>query len=247
MDLDKNIAFRWNGSEIEVIDTIEKIEESDLLFLDRQKQLSKRNIENFIEDKPFLNMFFWGPRGVGKSSLVKLLLNLYKQRNLRVIECSQEYIEGIYKIYRFVRTNNKYYFIVYFDDISFDNSDISFRRFKSIMEGGLEEKPINLLYIATSNKRHIVKETMKPKDDVYSNDLENEQLSLFARFGLSITFPLLTRREYITVVRYYLDKYLVNLDNLEEKAENFATNRGGRSARVAKQFAIYSHLVNDDL
>lgn len=240
----KPVAFRWFNCKIESIDNIELINENDLLFIDNQKNIARKNIVNFVSNKPYLHMFLWGSRGTGKSSLVKMLLNLYKDRGLKVIEFPQESIHTIYALYRFIRENNDSYFLIFFDDISFDEDDLYFRKFKSTMEGGLEETPHNCMYVATSNKRHIIKEKANGNsDDIYNFDMVNEELSLFARFGLAIPFPLLTRREYLEIVKFYLSKFSIeDFNNVIEEAENFAIDRGGRSPRIAKQFSIYCTL-----
>ena len=238
------IAYRWvDHKVVEAIEHIELVDEEDLLFIDNQKSIARKNIENFVLHKPYLHMLLCGPRGTGKSSLIKLLLNLYKDRGLKVIEFPQESIHTIYALYRFIRENNNSCFLIFFDDISFDEDDLYFRKFKSTMEGGLEETPSNCMYVATSNKRHIIKEKANNSDDIYNFDMINEELSLFARFGLAIPFPVLTRKEYLEIVKFYLYKFSINYsNNLIEDAENFAIDRGGRSPRIAKQFAIYCTL-----
>jgi predicted AAA+ superfamily ATPase len=243
-NLNKTYAFRWINSKIEEIHHIELIDESDLLYIENQKNIAKRNINNFVNNKPYLHMFLWGPRGTGKSSLIKMLLNQYKNKGLRVIEFPQESIHTIFELYKFIRANNTLFFLIFFDDISFDEDDLYFRKFKSTMEGGLEETPKNCMYVATSNKRHIIKEKANNNgEDIYNFDMINEQLSLFARFGLAIPYPVLTRKEYLEIVKFYLAKFSIKRqDNILEEAENFAIDRGGRSPRIAKQFAIYCTL-----
>lgn len=238
------IAFRWIDSKVEPIEQIEIVKENNLLFIDNQKNISKKNIESFIQNKPYLHMFLWGPRGTGKSSLIKMLLYLYKNQGLKVIEFPQETIQTIYKLYKYIRENSNLYFLIFFDDISFDEDDLYFRKFKSTMEGGLEETPHNCMYVATSNKRHIIKEnTINDSNDIYNSDIINEQLSLFARFGLVIPFPVLTRKEYLEIVKFYLNRLSIcSHDDLLAEAENFAIDRGGRSPRIAKQFAIYCNI-----
>jgi hypothetical protein len=241
------IAYRWLIDKIEPIEHIEVVNEEDLLFIDEQKNIAKKNIENFLKKNAYLHMFLWGPRGTGKSSLIKMLLNLYKIKGLKIIEFPQESIQTIYRVYKFIREHIEHYFLIFFDDISFDEDDLYFRKFKSAMEGGFEETPQNCMYVATSNKRHIIKENINnDSNDIYNSDIINEQLSLFARFGLVVPFHILTRNQYLEIVKFYLNR--LSLNNCEElllKAENFARDRGGRSPRVAKQFAIYCTLVNN--
>ena len=241
------IAYRWHIDKIEPIEHIALVNEEDLLFIDEQKNIAKKNIESFLKKNMYLHMFLWGPRGTGKSSLIKMLLNLYNMKGLRVIEFPQESIQTIYNLYKFIREYNSYYFLIFFDDISFDEDDLYFRKFKSTMEGGFEETPQNCMYVATSNKRHIIKESMNnDSNDIYNADIINEQLSLFARFGLVIPFQVLTHNQYVEIVKFYLNRLaLKNCEELLLKADNFARDRGGRSPRVAKQFAIYCKIINN--
>lgn len=235
------VAYRWVDLKMDVIDHIELVDEKDLLFIDNQKSIARKNVENFVLHKPYLHMLLWGPRGTGKSSLIKMLLNLYKNKGLKVIEFPQEAIQTIYTLYKFIRKNNNSFFLIFFDDISFDEDDLYFRKFKSTMEGGLEETPNNCMYVATSNKRHIIKEKANNiNDDIYNVDMINEELSLFARFGLAIPFPVLTHKQYLEIIKFYLNKFSIKYNNnIMNEAENFAIERGGRSPRIAKQFAIY--------
>jgi predicted AAA+ superfamily ATPase len=244
IDLEKTYAFRWNNLKLEPIIHLESVENEDLLFLDSQKKFSMKNIQSFVSSKPFLNMLFTGPRGTGKSSLVKMLLTMYKNRGLRVVEYPQECITSIYNLYSILRDNKSFFFLLFFDDISFDESDVYYRKFKSIMEGGLEETPTNCMFIATSNKRHMIKEKAFDSADIYNSDLINEDMSLFARFGLSLIFPLWDKDQYLALVDFYFNKFSIKKPDMwQREAENFAINRGGRSARVAKQFVIFCHFA----
>ncbi len=243
MDARNIYAFRLQKDVIEQIKHPDFVQEDDLIEIDVQKQLAKRNIEAFLSDKPFLNMLLWGERGCGKSSLIKMLLNIYKNRGLRIVEIYPEHIEAVYRLYDKIRINTKYKFILFFDDISFDNEDWQYRKFKSILEGGMEKKPENVIFIATSNKRHLTKDKVLSTEDIYSHDEINEQLSLFGRFGLILGFYPLSKHSYIKIVKFYMNKYSVK-NNLgwEKEAEEYAISRGGRSGRIAKQFVIYKKL-----
>jgi len=238
-------AFRWNGTELEEIHFYEKIKEGDLIGIDKQKELVIKNIESFLSDGLALNMLLWGERGCGKSSLINMLLNEYHDRGLRVIEFPQDKIESIYKLFKILRPHEKYRFILFFDDISFDNQDIFYRKFKSIMEGGLESKPFNIIYVATSNKRHLISDKVYDTESGshYDRDEINEAISLYARFGLVIGFYPISREIYLNICRNYLKKYnITEWEGWEKEAENFAINRGGRTGRVAKQFVIYKKI-----
>jgi predicted AAA+ superfamily ATPase len=215
-----------------------------LIGLDREIALLSSNIELFLTDQKALNTLLWGEKGAGKSTAIRILLNEYHARGLRIIEfCDDDYY-NIYEVYYAIRKAFHYKFLIYFDDVSFDESDEKYRKFKSIVEGGLEEKPANSLFFATSNRRHLIAE--KPADtiDVYSRDLSNEQSSLHARFGLTIGFYPLNHTQYFEIVEYYFKAADTLLPNdWRKKAESYAIDRGGRSGRVAQQFMIYTKIL----
>ncbi len=243
MDAKNIYAFRVRKSSIENIKYPDFVKEDELLEIEKQKRLSKLNTEAFLSGKPFLNMLIWGERGCGKSSLIKMLLNTYKDKGLRIVEIYPQGMENIYELYEQIRINGQYKFMLLFDDISFDNEDENYRRFKSIMEGGIEKTPDNVMFVATSNKRHLTKDRVLSTSDLYFHDEINEQLSLFGRFGLVLGFYPLSVQSYLKIVRYYAYKYGFDINSETEKeAESYAMERGGRSGRIAKQFVIYKQF-----
>ncbi|KAA0259502.1 DUF815 domain-containing protein [Deferribacter autotrophicus] len=236
-------AFRWDGQQLEEIHFIESVRRKDLIGIDNQIHFATKNIESFIEKGISLNMLLWGERGCGKSSLINMLLTEYSERGLRVIEFPQEKIETIFKLFKTLRPFKEFRFILFFDDISFDEQDIYYRKFKSIMEGGLESTPPNVMFVATSNRRHLIEDKTYDSDTPYNRDEINEAMSLYARFGLVIGFYPISRKTYLDICKYYMDKYSIPFfEDWEKEAENFAINRGRRTARVAKQFAIYQKI-----
>jgi predicted AAA+ superfamily ATPase len=215
-----------------------------LIGLDREIALLSSNIELFLNDQKALNTLLWGEKGAGKSTVVRIILNKYCTDGLRIVEFCDDDYHNIYEVYHAIRKSFQYKFLIYFDDVSFDESDERYRNFKSIVEGGLEEKPVNSLFLATSNRRHLIAE--KPADtvDVYSRDLNNEQSSLHARFGLTIGFYPLGQTQYLEIVEYYFKSVGYSLpDNWQTKAESYAIDRGGRSGRVAQQFVTYTKIL----
>ncbi|MGA1847212.1 DUF815 domain-containing protein [Deferribacter abyssi] len=237
------IAFRWNGQQLEEINFIEKVSKTDLIGIDNQIKLASKNIESFIEKGIALNMLLWGERGCGKSSLINMLLTEYNKQGLRIIEFPQEKIETIFKLFRILRPVEKFRFILFFDDISFNEQDIYYRKFKSIMEGGLESPPPNVIFVATSNRRHLIEDKTYDSNTPYSRDEINEAMSLYARFGLVIGFYPINKKIYLDICKHYMKKYSIPfIENWEKDAENFAISRGKRTARVAKQFAIYQKI-----
>lgn len=232
----KNIAFLWCKGEISPLSLT--LSPSDLISIDDQIQLVEKNIESFIHKGIYLNTLLWGERGTGKSSIIKNILHKYHPFGLKAIQFADDDFKSIYKLYDIVR-GSEYKFILLFDDISFNYDDERYRSFKSFLEGGLMEQPENLMIIATSNRRHLIFEHSHDTNDLYDRDDENESISLYSRFGLVIGFYPMNREDYLRIAEYYLKKYEIPLSkDWQIEAENFAINRGGRSGRVAKQFAI---------
>ncbi len=243
MDVNRFYAFRWINGIVEPIEEPDIIELNELIGIEKQKRLSCMNIEAFLSPDEGLNMLLWGERGCGKSSLVKAILNKYKDRGLRVIELTKEGIENIYPLYSKVRTLPEYRFILFFDDLSFDNKDDSYRRFKSILEGGMEKTPENIIFVATSNRRLLTTNEIFTTNDLNAHEETNEQISLFGRFGLIIGFHPLSKNTYLEIVRHYLVKYGIKAnEEITREAEIYATSRGGRSGRIARQFALLKKI-----
>lgn len=247
MDFASHSAFRWNNAGLVPITFSHDISGMQLIGLDSQAHELSKNILYFTKGNRALNVLLWGEKGAGKSTLIRLMLRDYSSQGFRIIEfCSKNYYE-IYDIYSIVREHPNYYFALYFDDVSFDDNDERYRNFKSIVEGGLEEKPDNLIFIATSNRRHLVCERAFDTNDIYSRDDENESSSLFARFAMTIGFYPLNQESYLNIVKYYLDKLDVNFDGWQKESISFAMNRGGRSGRAAQQFAVYQKILRQNV
>lgn len=248
LDLSKTPAFRWYQSHLHPIEDIDWITEDDLLFLDEQKRIIDANIRMLINNMPHLNMLLWGEKGSGKSSLMKLFLGKYFSDGLRIVEFGSAHLSDVHLLYQIIRKENHLKFILYFDDVSFDKDDDSYRQFKSIMEGGIENTPSNCMYALSSNKRHIIRDSAKDTMDLYSRDEMNEQISLYSRFGLVIGFYPITKEIYLAVAEHYMKKYGITTSNeWRRDAENFAMEKGGRSCRIAKQFAIFQLIKQNIL
>ncbi|MGN0819430.1 MAG: ATP-binding protein [Christensenellaceae bacterium] len=197
------------------------------------------NIEAFITGRPACNVLLYGDAGTGKSSTVKAIANEYYDKGVRLIElrkdqlCKLPFVMG--------RINgNPLKFIVFIDDLSFNNNDDNFSMLKAALEGSASAKSENAVIYATSNRRHIVKESFSDRDgdDLHRNDTIQENLSLSARFGLSVYFGKPDKKLYLEIVNSLADKYKVDYDRkqLEIEAEAFALSKGHRSARCAEQF-----------
>lgn len=238
----KNIAFLWHKNEISPLNL--SLTPLELVSIDEQISLVEKNIESFLNQGIYLNTLLWGERGTGKSSLIKNILYKYHPFGLKAIQFADDDFKTIYKLYEIVRSS-EYKFILLFDDISFNHDDERYRSFKSFLEGGLMEQPENLMIVATSNRRHLIFEQAHDTSDIYDRDDENESISLYSRFGLVVGFYPMNKDDYLRIVSYYLQKYGLPLsEDWQVEAENFAINRGGRSGRVAKQFAIYRKIYS---
>ncbi len=236
-------AYRWSSEGLTQVEHIEPVRREDLISIDRQIDLAVKNIEAFVSGKPALNMLLWGEKGLGKSAIIKMLLTEYADRGLTAVEFRHDDIITLYDLYAQVRKMSNRYIMIYLDDVSFDTGDTLYRMFKSVLEGGLEEKPANCVFVATSNKRHMITETASDSGDIYDRDVVNENASLFARFGLAIGFYPLNPKDYKLIVSSYLERTGIGLyDGWEKEAESYAMDRGGRSGRIAKQFSVYKSI-----
>lgn len=236
----ESIAYRYINDNLDEAVIECSITLDELLYISDKVLLAEKNIKSFVSGGPALNMLLWGEKGSGKSTLLRLLSKKYGDKGLVTIEFLDNNHLNIYKLYKLIREHNNKKFIIYFDDISFDENDVSYKKFKSIVEGGLEEKPNNVIFVATSNKRHLISDKAMDTSDIYDRDEVNEKTSLYTRFGLSIGFYSISREYYLHICKMYLDKFNVKVyENWQKDAETYAIDRGGRSGRIAKQFATY--------
>ncbi len=234
----KHIAFTWRNGALCPVTSIDPITLSDLKNYEVQRQKVIDNTESFVTGHPANNVLLYGDRGTGKSSTVHALLNEYHNQGLRMIEIPKSTVSELTLI-REAIADDPLKFIIYIDDLSFDSNDSSFSELKAALEGSLSGKQANTLIYATSNRRHLIKESFSDRqNEMNLNDIMQEQLSLSDRFGLSITFINPNKFEYLDIVKKIAAdrKIHVDEDKLCFKAEQWATRRGGRSPRCAKQF-----------
>ncbi len=247
---DSAIAYRWktqgHNSYLQSISELSDISLNDLLCIDNQKNILISNTEQFLNNLPANNALLWGPRGTGKSSLIKALLNEYHQDGLRVIEVDKHDLVDITQIVELLKTHNHHY-ILFCDDLSFDENDNSYKSLKVALDGSLSKTPDNILIYATSNRRHIVPEYMHENqqsvfkgEELHLSDAIEEKVSLSERFGLWLSFHPFNQQQYLQIVDYCLER-LDMQDTTDAKtrthAVRWATERGSRSGRVAMQFA----------
>ena len=232
-------AFLWREREICPVVHPDETRLSDLKGYEIQRGLATRNTEAFLAGLPANNCLLYGDRGTGKSSTVKALLNEYAPEGLRMIEVPKESLMDFpLLVDRIAPLPMK--FIIFIDDLTFSREDDTYASLKAVLEGGLAARPENTLIYATSNRRHLVRETFSERegDEIHRGDSIQESLSLADRFGLSISFTLPGRDQYLQIVRRLAEQrgLSADLEALETGAEQWAIARGGRSPRCAKQY-----------
>lgn len=231
-------AFTWREHSLWPLSGTDPIRLSDLKNYEEQRQKVIDNTESFVKGYPSNNVLLYGDRGTGKSSTVHAVLNAYAPEGLRMIEISKSDIPDLTMI-REMLADSPMKFIIFIDDLCFDSHDDSFGELKAALEGSLSGRKHNTIIYATSNRRHLIKESFSDREnDINRNDIMQEQLSLSDRFGLSITFVNPDKKEYLDIVEKIADdrNLAVDKERLFSAAERWATRRGGRSPRCARQF-----------
>lgn len=212
---------------------------SELVDYQREKKIIMDNTIALLEGKPAANILLTGDAGTGKSSTVKAVVNELHHRGLRILEVRKEQLREIPAILDELHSN-PLKFILFIDDLSFQKDDDNFSALKAILEGSVSAKSGNVVIYATSNRRHLVKETFSDRegDDIHRNDTMQEIISLSERFGIHITFQKPDKKTYLDIVRHLATERGITMDpaQLELLAERYVLGRGGRSARAATQF-----------
>lgn len=250
-------AFRIVGEDgdslrFKPIRATEKVCFSDLVGYESQKAELMRNTEAFIEGRPANNVLLYGDSGAGKSTGVKALINEYSDRGLRIIEIYKHQFKCISEVLGRVKGRN-YRFILYIDDLSFEDFEIEYKYLKAVIEGDLEIRPENVLIYATSNRRHLIKETfadrkdMQHEGEIHRSDTIEEKTSLSTRFGVQIYYPSPARQEFHEVVRVLAKKAGIEMDEKElfVQADAWEIRHGGVSNRAARQFVDYLASNNE--
>lgn len=236
-------AFIWRDSRIRPVGYPDPVSLTDLKGYDEQRNLAIGNTAAFLDGLPANNCLLYGDRGTGKSSTVKAILNRFYTRGLRMIEMPKESLSDFPLLVDAIAPLPMK-FIIFIDDLSFSVQNDAYASLKAVLEGGLAARPDNTLIYATSNRRHLVRETFSDRagDEVHRGDSMQESLSLADRFGLSIRFSLPDRDAFLEIVRRLAAQRGIkdHLEELEEGAERWAIARGGRSPRCAKQYVRYA-------
>jgi hypothetical protein len=242
-------AFIWREQSILPVEYPDKIALSDLKGYQYQRGQVLDNTTLFLEGLPANNCLLYGDRGTGKSSTVKAIMNEYHDRGLRVIEMPKESLmEFPYLVDQIAGLPLK--FIIFIDDLSFSKQDETYASLKAVLEGGVASRPDNTLIYATSNRRHLLRETFSDRegDEVHRNDTIEESLSLADRFGLSVNFSHPDKQTYLALIASMAEQRGLSdyLPQLQQEAEQWALQRGGRSPRCATQYMNHAEAVIRD-
>ena len=240
------IAHDENRVQILPITNIAHVHMDDLVGYEIQKQKLIENTEAFVNGKKANNCLLFGDAGTGKSSSIKAITNEYYEKGLRIIEIYKHQFQDLNDVIAQIKNRN-YKFIIYMDDLSFEDFEIEYKYLKAVIEGGLEKKPANVLIYATSNRRHLIKETWKDRGDVeiengmHKSDTMQEKLSLASRFGVTIYFGKPSPKEFQEIVITLAKRYQLDMEEKELLAEanKWELSHGGISGRTAQQFIDY--------
>ncbi len=246
-DMDGADCFVWNPDQgrLEPVDKINRIDMSLIRGIDRVRDILIDNTKRFADGYPANNVLLWGARGMGKSSLVKaahgMISTLENPTNsLKLIEIHREDINSLPKLMAIIRAL-PHRFILFCDDLSFDHDDTSYKSLKAALEGGVEGRPENILFYATSNRRHLLPRDMIENERstaINPSEAVEEKVSLSDRFGLWLGFHKCSQDDYLDMISAYCNYHGldVDADDLRMQALEWATTRGSRSGRAAFQF-----------
>lgn len=249
-DFSRFSAFKWepalDGCPLRGISTPDPIRLSELIEYEAEREVVIKNTEQFLKGFKANNILLYGDRGTGKSSCVKAVLNEYESRGLRLVEVSKAHLADFPKIIDLLR-NRSQKFIIFVDDLAFEDNEENYTALKAILEGGVEVKPSNVLIYATSNRRHLIKEKFSDRtgllygnaeDEVRANDSIQEKLSLADRFGITVVFSSPDKKRYLEIVEGLARQrnLEISIETLHREALKWELWYNGRSPRTAKQF-----------
>lgn len=232
------------GVHIVPILNIAHVHFDDLIGYEIPKKKLIDNTKAFVEGKKANNCLLFGDAGTGKSSCIKAIANEYYDKGLRIIEIYKHQFQDLNDVIAQIKNRN-YRFIIFMDDLSFEEFEIEYKYLKAVIEGGLERKPENILIYATSNRRHLIRENFRDKEeirqDMHTSDTVQEKLSLVARFGVTIYFGSPDKKQFQEIVRSLAKRYKVDMpeEELLQEANKWELSHGGLSGRCAQQFIDY--------
>lgn len=235
------------------INNMDKVMLSDLVGYEIQKKKLVDNTRAFVEGKKANNVLLFGDSGTGKSTSIKAIVNGFYDQGLRMIEIYKHQFKDLSNVIAAVKNRN-YKFIIYMDDLSFEEFEIEYKFLKAVIEGGVETKPDNILIYATSNRRHLIRETWSDRNDVqqdegmHRSDTMQEKLSLVNRFGVTINYSKPSQKEYFDIVIHLAAKSGIKMseDELKAEANKWELSHGGISGRTAQQFIYYLQGKEDN-
>lgn len=248
-----NKAFRIRTKEgekhaliFQPINNMDKVMLQDLIGYEIQKKKLIENTAAFVEGRRANNVLLFGDSGTGKSTSIKAIVNEFYDRGLRMIEIYKHQFQDLSNVIAQIKNRN-YKFIIYMDDLSFEEFEVEYKFLKAVIEGGVETKPENILIYATSNRRHLIKETWKDRDDVeaenglHCSDTMEEKLSLVNRFGVTINYSKPTQKEYFQIAVELARRIGIEMEEEKicQEANKWELSHGGISGRTAQQFVNY--------
>ena len=235
------------------INNMDAVMLDDLIGYEIQKKKLVDNTRAFVEGKKANNVLLFGDSGTGKSTSIKAIVNEFYDQGLRMIEIYKHQFKDLSNVIAAVKNRN-YKFIIYMDDLSFEEFEIEYKFLKAVIEGGVETKPDNILIYATSNRRHLIRETWSDRNDVqqdegmHRSDTMQEKLSLVNRFGVTINYSKPSQKEYFDIVIHLAAKAGIKMseDELKAEANKWELSHGGISGRTAQQFIYYLQGQEDE-
>ena len=244
-------AYRWRndrgGARLLPVRNPHRVDLDDLLCMDHQRDELLRNTARFVDRRPANNALLWGSRGTGKSTLIKAVFNHFVDRGLRLIQVEKEHLVDLAEIVD-VFDGRQERFLLFCDDLSFEADDPGYKSLKAVLEGSIAAPADNVLIYASSNRRHLLPESKVDNREVHQIDGEihpseaiEEKISLSERFGLWLSFYPFTQDQYLSIVEHWLERYAAGScadGDTRKAALQWAIQRGSRSGRVARQFAV---------
>ncbi|MBM6680760.1 ATP-binding protein [Pseudoflavonifractor capillosus] len=238
-------AFLWEEGRLVPVADPDCPHPVELLGYDQQRKQVLDNTRLLVEGKPSNNVLLFGDGGTGKSATVKSMLYLPGMENLRLIEIQKENLVGMPRLIRSL-AGRRQSFILFIDDLAFDQDDKTYSSLKTILEGGLEKRPLNVAIYATSNRRHLVRQTFSDRagDEVDAFETISEKTALAERFGLRIPYMTMSKAEYLALIDHLAGLYHVEMNRevLHAKAMEWEIRHAGRTPRVARQFIASLNL-----
>ena len=240
-DFGLNKAFYMlDDGRLVPVSHIKEVSFDDIYGYESQKQRLIQNTASFTSGGGANNVLLYGDSGTGKSTSIKAVLNMFYEKGLRMIQVQKHQFVHLGALTEQLKRRN-YRFVIYMDDLSFEDFEVEYKYLKAAIEGGLEEKPENVLIYATSNRRHLIKETFSDRegsDDVHRNESIQEKISLSDRFGLSLFYPKPAQQEYFEIVEHLAERAGITADRdvLIAEARKWGVAHGGYSGRTATQF-----------